>query len=81
MMNMAYPTAWKTNRMTLIFKPGKYAEEVSNLRPIIIGSLLGRLFLVNRKVKNQITQYKNRKISLKKTARIIAILNSVLKRQ
>ena len=59
MLHRIYPAQWKTNRTTLIPKPGKSAEEVENWRPITIGSLLGRIYsaMIDRKLRSKIKQH------------------------
>ena len=59
MLHRIYPAQWKTNRTTLIPKPGKNAEEVENWRPITIGSLLGRIYsaMIDRKLRSKIKRH------------------------
>lgn len=53
-----YPAAWRSNRTTLIPKPGKDAADVKNWRPITISSMLSRLFssLLDRRLRSALRQ-------------------------
>lgn len=40
-----FPTTWKENRTNLAPKENKDSSKVENWRPVIIGPILGRIFL------------------------------------
>lgn len=53
-----YPLEWRKNRTTLIPKAGKDCADVRNLRPITIGSIIGRIFsgILDARLRMFITQ-------------------------
>lgn len=63
MLQMSYPEQWKTNRTTLIPKPGKNTNDAKNWRPITIGSLLGRIYssMLDNRLRGKIRNSKRQK--------------------
>jgi hypothetical protein len=51
------PTEWRTNRTTLIPKPGKDTSRAENHRPLTIGSLISRIFwgIINQRLREKAT--------------------------
>ncbi|CAK9834605.1 Retrovirus-related Pol polyprotein from type-2 retrotransposable element R2DM [Anthophora retusa] len=82
LMSRVYPGPWKLNRTTLIPKTGKSVAEVSNWRPITIGSLLGRLFsaMIDKRLRGVLTLNPRQKGFTKEDGckNNITILNSAL---
>ncbi|CAK9796162.1 Retrovirus-related Pol polyprotein from type-2 retrotransposable element R2DM [Anthophora quadrimaculata] len=82
LMSQTYPEMWKLNRTTLILKTGKSVEEVSNWRPITIGSLLGRLYsaMIDKRLRGVISLNPRQKGFTKEDGckANITILNSAL---
>lgn len=58
-----YPLEWRKNRTTLIPKTGKDCADVRNLRPITIGSIIGRIFsgILDARLRTFVTQSSRQK--------------------